>query len=154
MQFWPSLSKNYEFKLDTPAILNSLYENFKAFPHHMNIYRSSSSWNQTKNLSFMRARCAYCTSIKLFALNNAKDLTFPIFPLRMALLPVCRLSPPDLPCGAKLRALACYRWRRCEEGAHLNPYYTFPNDYFFSVSTKSHRTHCYIKLPFVKPGTN
>ena len=60
----------------------------------------------------------YSNSINLFVFNKANDLTFPIFPPRMA-SPSGRRAPYPL-CGAKLRALACYQR---EDGAHLNIHY-------------------------------
>lgn len=92
-----------------------------------------------------RARSAYCNSIKIFAFNNANELTFPVFPLRMAtpFSLLHTLAFPTSPCGAKLRALACYRRQRREEGAHLNRYYNTPNDTFNYGCSKFCVAHCW-----------
>lgn len=73
---------------------------------------------------------------------------FPFF-LYEWLLPSSTPSPsppPTSPCGAKLRALACYRRQRREEGAHLNCYYTTPDDTTNYDGTKFHQTHCSLQM--------
>lgn len=104
----------------------------------------------------LRKLSAYCKSIKLFSFNNANDLEFSHFSFTNncpSLLPLCPLLTSL--CGAKLRALTCYRRQRREEGTHLIPYYTCSNDTSNYAPIKLPLTHRWLHATlYISAGAN